>query len=110
MGKVYRVTVTHPRPTARTVVKHGTKSMLTQTWAAYLKAHKSARWYVERCRYRDNPFYAHEAERYEDAIAHASFKVEVAPNAAFQDISASYDVDAALAARESLRTINHASG
>ena len=105
MGKVYRVTVRYPQLGARERVKLGGKQTVVQTWAAYLRAHEMAQRGLARAR---EVGFEYGVTFHTKALEDAVFKVEVAPNAAFQDISGIYNVEAALEAKERLRTINHA--
>ena len=105
VAKVYRVTVRYPRIGRGQAVKLGGQQVVSQTWRYYLECYAMAQ---RRLRHSQEAGNAEAVAMWEQVLANAVFKVEVAPSAAFQDISASYDVNTALAARESLRTINHA--
>lgn len=92
MGKVYRVTVRHPTLHAREAVKYGGKQVVVQTWAYYRLAYSAAQ---RRADFDRRDAIPGVMGKWDQVLEAAVFKVEVAPDAAFQDISASYQIEEA---------------
>lgn len=105
VGKVYRVTVRYPYLRERRRVKYGSKQVVSQTWSYYLMSYSAAQ---RRARHEAETAIPGVPGKWDEALANAMFKVEVAPSAVFRDISDIYDVESALEAKERLRTIDHA--
>lgn len=97
VAKVYRVTVHYPRVGYRqrdSAVKLGGKQVVSQTWSYYKACYALAQ---RRLRHSQEAGNTEAVTMWEHALSNAVFKVEVAPNAAFQDISDAYDIEAELA-------------
>jgi hypothetical protein len=107
---VYRVTVKYPEVSIwggspRLRVKYGGKQVVSQCWSYYLMAYANAQRRARNDAVGKLPDFE---GPWDLALKNAVYKVEVAPNTAFEDQSHLYDVEQAIEAKRRLSRIDYA--